>query len=247
VSATAVEVIRTAGLSKNYSSLVAVDHVDLVVGQGEAVVLFGPNGAGKTTLIRILTLGLKPTSGTLRVAGKDPAREGTGIRAEIGLLSHQSFLYDDLSARQNLEFYAAIYGVDDPRGRADELLAALGLRHRADDVLRTFSRGMHQRVALARALVHDPKILFLDEPFTGLDPHAAGRLREMLNDLRAQGRTLFFVTHDLDQGLDLSDRWLILHRGKVAAEGASQATDSAELASIYASRTAPRSPRSARA
>jgi heme exporter protein A len=226
-------VIHTDGLSKKYASFPALSGVDLRVQEGESVVIFGPNGAGKTTLVRVLTLGLKPSGGSFRIAGFDPHEQDLEIRRSIGLISHQSFLYDDLSARQNLEFFAALYGIEDPAGRSDRLLEEVGLSHRAEDAVRTFSRGMTQRLSLARALVHDPRIVFLDEPFAGLDPHAARMLRATLTRLREDGRTVLLVTHDLSQGLELSDRWVILTRGRVIAEGVSAGTDRARFESDY--------------
>jgi heme exporter protein A len=236
--APAAESIRTTGLSKRFGALRALTRFDLTVGRGESIALFGPNGAGKTTLIRILTLGLRPSDGSFRIEGLDPRPDDRAIRARIGLISHQSFLYDDLTAAQNLEFFARLYGVSDPSARAVELLGAFGLRHRARDSVRTFSRGMQQRLSLARALVHDPRLVFLDEPFSGLDPHGAGMLRATLERLRADGRTIFLVTHNLGEGLKLSDRWIILRDGRIAAEGLSRETDAARFDDWYFERFA---------
>jgi heme exporter protein A len=219
--------IETVGLSKAFGAIQAVDRLSFQVQEGESVALFGSNGAGKTTLIRMLTLSLRPTSGSLRIAGLDPRKDDLEIRRRTGVISHQSYLYDDLTARQNLEFYGRIFGVDDPRGRAEELLETVGLAARADDTLGTFSRGMQQRASLARALVHEPRVVLLDEPFTGLDPHGARTLRKTLERLRETRRTVFMVTHNLTQGLELSDRWIILARGRIVDEGRSADTDAA--------------------
>jgi heme exporter protein A len=202
-----------------------LEGVDLHVETGESLALFGPNGAGKTTLIHILTLGLRPASGTFRVAGRDPRDDPLGIRQCIGLISHQSLLYDQLTAAENLEFFARLYGVEEPRRRSAELLETVGLQHRADDPVGTLSRGMQQRVSIVRALVHDPPVVFLDEPFTGLDPHASGMLRETLAHLRSRGRTVLLVTHYLRRGLELSDRWVLLSRGRIIDRGGSSETD----------------------
>jgi heme exporter protein A len=224
-----VPVVGAEGLTKRFGPLLALDSIDLQVHPGESVVLFGPNGAGKTTLVRILCLSLRPTSGRVSIAGLDPRREDLEIRQRIGLISHQSFLYDDLTARQNLEFFSRLHGVPDPVGRSEELLRRFELDRRADDAIGTFSRGMQQRVSLARSLVHDPSIVFLDEPFTGLDPYAAEMLRRTLEVLRDQRRTLVLVTHDLRQGLELSDRWLLLSRGRIVHSGRSSETDANHL------------------
>jgi len=231
--------IETHGLSKRFGPIRAIEQLSLRVERGESVTVFGPNGAGKTTLIRLLTLSLRATSGRFRLDGLDPAAEDLRIRQRIGVISHQSFLYDDLTARENLEFFARLYGVPDPGRRAGELLDDVGLATRAGDPVRTFSRGMQQRVSLARALVHRPSIVFLDEPFTGLDPHAARTLRSTLEGLREEGRTVFMVTHNLAQGLELSDRWLILSGGRVVDEGRSAATDRAGFEESYFGRLEP--------
>lgn len=229
----AAPAIETHGLSKKFGLIQAIDRLSFRVERGESVAVFGPNGAGKTTLIRMLTLSLRATAGRFRIDGLDPAEEDLRIRQRIGVISHQSFLYDDLSALQNLEFFARLYGVSAPRRRAEELLQTVGLAPRADDPVRTFSRGMQQRVSLARALLHRPRIVFLDEPFTGLDPHAARTLRATLDGLREEGRTVFMVTHNLAQGLELSDRWLILSGGRVVDEGRSEAADRARFEEGY--------------
>ncbi len=226
-------IVSARGLTRRFGVRAAVDAVDLDVRRGESLAVFGPNGAGKTTLLRLLAGALKATAGTLRVDGRDPAREDLEVRATLGLLSHQSFLYDDLSARDNLLFFARLHGVGAPRERADGLLDTVGLASRADDPVRTFSRGMQQRLSLARALVHDPLLLLLDEPFSGLDPHAARTLRETLQGLRRAGRTLIHTTHDPSEGLHLSDRWIFLARGRITASGASEGEDPARLERAY--------------
>jgi heme exporter protein A len=226
--------IEVSGLVKRFGPVVALDGVELRVERGESVALFGPNGAGKTTLVRVLTLGLRPDAGSFRILGLDPRREDRSLRAAIGLLSHQTFLYDDLTAQQNLAFFASLYGLAEPSRRAAELLARFELADRAADAVGSLSRGMQQRVALARALVHDPPLVLLDEPFTGLDPHAALLLRETIAELRARGTSLLWITHDLRQGLELSDRWLLLSAGRVLAEGVSGAAETSALERFFA-------------
>ncbi len=217
--------IETRGLTKKFGSLAALDGVDLSIASGESVALFGPNGAGKTTLVRILTLALRSTGGSFDIAGHESRKGSLEIRRRIGVIGHRTLLYDDLTAMENLEFFGRLYGIESPQDRAMELLRTVDLHHRADDAIHTFSRGMQQRVSLARALVHDPPIVFLDEPFTGLDPFAAETLRATLEALRRDRRTLLMVTHHLGQGLDLSDRWIIMARGKIVDQGSSSETD----------------------
>jgi heme exporter protein A len=198
--------IETRGLTKHFGAVAALQRVDLRVAPSESVALFGPNGAGKTTLIRVLTLGLRAEAGTIRISGLDPTTDNRSIRQRIGLISHQSLLYDQLTAAENLEFFARLYGVEDARSRSADLLTTIGLGHRADDPVGTLSRGMQQRVSIARALVHDPPVVFLDEPFTGLD--------------------------------ELSDRWLLLSRGRIIERGASARADAATFEGAYFQRLA---------
>jgi heme exporter protein A len=222
-------ILQARGLTRRFGARVAVDRLDLDVAPGEALAIFGPNGAGKSTLCRLLTSTLRPTGGTLRVAGQDPRRNERSVKRMFGVVSHQTFLYDALSARENLLFFARLSGVADPGARVDALLDEVGLADRGDDPVRGFSRGMQQRVALSRAMLHEPEILLLDEPFTGLDPQASRWLEATILALRRSGTTILLVTHDPARGLELSDRWILLARGRIAASGPSGATDLAAL------------------
>ena len=220
-----VPIVEVRGLTKRFGAIAALDGLDFEIARGESLAVFGPNGAGKTTLTRILTSSLRMTAGSVRIAGRDPRAHEIETKAILGLISHQTFQYDDLTARENLIFFARLYGLDGPADRADALLESVRLTERADDPARTLSRGMQQRLALARCLIHDPEIVFLDEPFTGLDPYAAALLRATLERLRHEGRTLLLVTHNLVEGLELSDRWMILAGGRIRAQGASAGMD----------------------
>jgi heme exporter protein A len=171
--------IELRKLTKAFGSKYALRGVNLRVMPGESLVIFGPNGAGKSTLIRILSSLSRPTSGVVRIGGLDLASHADGIRRHLGVVSHAPLLYDSLTAEENLRFFAGLYGMSQPEPRITEMLAQVGLTTRRGDLVRTFSRGMVQRLAIARALLHDPQVLLLDEPDTGLDPQAA----EMLHDL----------------------------------------------------------------
>jgi heme exporter protein A len=205
-------------LTRNYGPLRALDTIDLTVRSGDFLTIFGPNGAGKTTLLKILATIMRPSSGTLSLFGLDPAREPDAVKRRIGLIGHAGYLYGGLGARDNLIFFARLYDLPSAADRADAALEQVGLADRARDAVRTYSRGMQQRLAIARALIHDPALLLLDEPFTGLDQHASVSLRKMLRGLHGAARTLVMVTHHLDEGLDVSTRVAIMSYGRIAHE-----------------------------
>ena len=201
-------VLRTDKLTKRFGSLTAVDGVDLEVREGEVFGYLGPNGAGKTTTLRLLCALIAPTSGTAEVAGYRLGRDDQQIRAAVGILTELPGLYERQSAWDNLIFYATLYGLDGPTGRAqaERFLRLMGLWDRRTDAVATFSRGMKQKMAIARAALHEPRIMFLDEPTTGLDPDAAKTVREFIIALRGEGRTVFLCTHNLDEADRLCDR-----------------------------------------
>lgn len=217
-------VIEAKALSRRFGQLVALDSVSLTVKRGETVALFGANGAGKTTLLRLLGLGLTPHSGELSIDGNPSKGANATLRGEIGWLAHASLVYDDLSPLQNLTFWGELHGVQQPHQRAVNLLQRFSLERFSDEPTRTLSRGLRQRLSLARALVHEPTILLLDEPFTGLDPKAVRHLIDLFLQQRDQRRTTLLSTHRVTEGIELSDRWLLLHRGRLIAEGLSDAS-----------------------
>jgi len=210
--------IQAEGLKKSFGNFDALRGVDLHVKRGEFMTLFGPNGAGKTTLIKLLATLTSPTSGTLSVYGYDVRKDVNNIRSVIGVISHDPYLYDNLSAFENIKFFGTLYGLDDVDNRARSVIKQVGLERRMNDLVRTFSRGMKQRLTVARAIVHEPKILLLDEPYTGLDQHGAQIFGEMLSDLKSHRRTILMTTHNIDEGLDLSDRIGILAKGKIVLD-----------------------------
>lgn len=211
--------VEVDGLRKAFGARAVLRDVSFVLEADSFLSIFGPNGVGKTTLLRHIATLDAPDAGTVNVMGHDAAHEPTAVRASIGLVTHASMLYGDQSAEQNLEFYGRLYAVPEPRKRALDLLDAVELTHRAADPVREFSRGMLQRLALARALVHDPAVVLLDEPHTGLDPHAATVVDRMFRQCRNEHRTVIMVSHDVRRGLDLCTHCLVLERGTVAAFG----------------------------
>nr|WP_290665729.1 ABC transporter ATP-binding protein [Ardenticatena sp.] len=200
--------IETEHLTKRFGDIVAVENVSLHIERGEVLALLGPNGAGKTTTIRLLLGLLQPTEGTARVLGYDMRRRSQAekARARVGVLTETPGLYDTLTALENLRFFANLYAIPKADAAIETYLRVVELWDRRDERVGTFSKGMRQRLALARALLHEPDILFLDEPTSGLDPAATRRIRELLLDLKAQGRTTLLTTHNLDEAERLADR-----------------------------------------
>ncbi len=201
-------VIRTEKLTKRFGDLVAVDGIDLDVHEGEVFGFLGPNGAGKTTTLRLLCALIAPTSGTAEIAGFRLGREDAKIRAAVGILTEQPGLYERQSAWDNLVFYATLYGLSPSvaKAQSERYLRLMGLWDRRTEAVVTFSRGMKQKMAIARSALHEPRVLFLDEPTTGLDPDAAKTVREFIVTLRGEGRTVFLCTHNLDEADRLCDR-----------------------------------------
>lgn len=210
--------IEIRDLTKTYGLLPVLRGVDLDVGQGEFVTLVGPNGAGKTTLMRIVATLLKPSGGSVSVGGWPLPSHAQSVRQHMGLVSHHTMLYGDMTAAENLLYYARLYGVAEPEQRITAVLKTVGLAARQYDFVRTFSRGMLQRLTIARATLHEPDVLLLDEPYTGLDQAAVALLDDLLREQHGRGRTILMITHDLLHGLTICDRIAILHRGKIAAD-----------------------------
>ena len=223
--------IKTKKLSKVFGNRRAVDNVSIEVPQGAFLSIFGPNGAGKTTLLRVLSTLSRATSGSATLMGVDLKEDPDKARDHIGLISHNSMLYPDLTAEQNLMIYARLYGVVDPEARVLEL-EAVELKHRRLDVVRTFSRGMTQRLSIARALIHDPDVVFLDEPYSGLDPHAVEIFDDLIDQQR-EGRTFVMVSHDLQKGFAMCTHALVLAKGKVVAFDEKDAFDFDEFSTLY--------------
>jgi heme exporter protein A len=225
--------ITTVQLTKQFGPLLALRGIDLDIRPGEFVTIVGPNGAGKTTLLRILATLSRPTQGHVSIAGHTLPKGADDARRQIGLLSHQPLLYGDLTAEENLRFFGKMYDVPQLEARILELLDRVELLDRRQDRARTFSRGMQQRLAIARALLHDPAVVLLDEPFTGLDPRSSDRLEEMLHVLRDGQRTVIMTIHDLERGWAMCDRALVLARGKIVYQARTADVDVATFRSEF--------------
>jgi ABC-2 type transport system ATP-binding protein len=198
--------IKTENLTKKFGDILAVDNLTLDIQKGEVFGFLGPNGAGKTTTVRMLTSLIGPTNGTARVNGFAIGKEDMDIRQSVGILTETPGLYDRLSAERNLQIYASLYEVKDPKGQIEKYLRMLNLWDRRNDEAGTFSKGMRQKLAIARALLHEPRTLFLDEPTAGLDPEAARLVRDFIIKVKKEGRTIFMCTHNLNEADRLCDR-----------------------------------------
>lgn len=221
-TAPAVELVA---LSRWIDHRPILQDINLRIAAGEFVALLGANGAGKSTLLSIIATLVGPTSGQLSLFGRAARQQTSRLRMRIGMIGHQPILYRDLSVMQNLEFFGRLYGVRDVRSRAGQLLDEVELSHRADDPVKTLSRGMVQRVAIARALMHDPALLLADEPFTGLDAPSTATVEDLLRQLHAQGRTIILTNHEIEQSLRLARRAVVLHRGQLVVDAPADKVD----------------------
>ena len=230
-------IIEAENLKKAYGSLPVLRGISFSVRRGDFVALLGANGSGKSTLLRLLSGLSKPTAGAVRVGGWEMPGEAMAVRAQIGLVAHQPLLYENLTARENLDFFGALYGLDrgERQRRMTDLLRIVGLRKRADSLVRTFSRGMKQRLSIARASLHQPDVLLLDEPYSGLDQAATERLGELLSAWRGEGRTIIMSTHQLERVPRVDGRALVLSRGRITFD---DAIGNRELSEIYRSANA---------
>ncbi|HTK43629.1 MAG TPA: heme ABC exporter ATP-binding protein CcmA [Gemmatimonadales bacterium] len=207
-------ILAAVGLERSFGHVRVLRGIDLEVLRGDVLVVVGPNGAGKTTLLRVLAGLVRPSAGEVRVLGRKLERSAPEARRPIGFVSHQSLLYDDLTLAENVALAARLYGMASPRAAAMHALQSVELAERAHQRPRELSRGLLQRAAVARALVHEPLLLLLDEPFTGLDAPAAERLRELLLERQRRGQGLLLVTHHLEEAWDLATRVAVLSGGR---------------------------------
>jgi heme exporter protein A len=211
--------LESEDIRKTFGHFIALAGVSLNVPRGEFLALFGRNGAGKTTFLKIAATLVRHTHGKLRIQGIDISEEPEQARRHIGFLSHNTYLYRDLNPVENLRFFARLYGLREPEKRIESLLDRVGLQRRKSDPVRGFSRGLHQRLGIARVMLHDPSLILLDEPYTGLDANAVDTLNQMLDEAASAGKTIILTTHDLEQGLRSATRAVIIDRGKVVFSG----------------------------
>jgi heme exporter protein A len=231
--------IEAERLDFSFGALRVLREVSLSVEQGSTLCVFGPNGAGKTTLLRLLAGLLRPDTGQVRIVGIELAQDSAGFRRSIGVLSHHPYVYPRLTGRENLEYYGRMYRLQDPRAEAARVLGEMGLADAKDREAATYSRGMLQRLAIGRALLHRPRVLLLDEPFTGLDDQAQGKLQALLNALRDGERTVVMTTHDVGSGLGLADHVAVLVRGSIGLEVPAAGLEPGTFIDHYRRLTAP--------
>ena len=220
-------------LVKRFGLKTVLRGVDFEVQPGEFVALLGPNGAGKTTFLRILASLSRPSMGEVSVAGYRLPHHAAAVRARLGVVSHLPLLYGDMTAEENLRFYARMYGIQQYEVRIAKVLEMVGLENRRRDLVRTFSRGMQQRLAIGRAILHDPDVVLFDEPYTGLDQDASSMLDDVLRSVAAQGRTVVMTSHDLARAEDLATRFDILSRGVIAASASRKELGQNNLLAFY--------------
>lgn len=230
---TSAPIVEVVGVKKSFGFKPVLRRIDFVLPRGERLALLGPNGAGKTTLLRILAGLSKPGSGTIAIDGFDSHQDAQELRACIGLVAHQAYLYEELSALENLLFFGRLYSVPQACERALLLLEQLGLSRRAQERVSTFSRGQVQRLAWARALLHQPSLLLLDEPDTGLDQQGNMLMDQLFAEHHARGGSIIFTTHNLERALRLSDRVIIIAGGRVAYQHATHDLPLSTLQQAY--------------
>ncbi len=225
--------IEVRGLVKRFGLKTVLRGVDWRVDAGEYVALLGPNGAGKTTLLRILASLARPTFGEVRIAGYRLPTQASAVRGLLGVVSHQPLLYGDLTAEENLRFYARMYHLPHAEERIAEVLDRIGLYARRRDLVRTYSRGMQQRLSIGRAILHDPPVLLLDEPYTGLDQDACAMLNQVLQEVAVRGRTMVMTSHDLVRVVEVATRVDILSQGVIVASTLQEEITPSNLLNLY--------------
>jgi heme exporter protein A len=225
--------ITVKKLVKRFGLKTVLRGVNFEVQPGEFVALLGPNGAGKTTFLRILASLSRPSLGEVNIAGYRLPNQAAQVRARLGVVSHLPLLYGDLTADENLRFYARMYNLPNIEERITEVLEMVGLDTRRRDLVRTFSRGMQQRLAIGRAVLHDPDVVLFDEPYTGLDQDASSMLDEVLKTVAAKGRTVVMTSHDLARAEDLATRFDILSRGVISASASRRELKKTNLLAFY--------------
>ena len=229
--------VHIRGLTKYHGNRLALRGLDLDSPWGQVLSVFGPNGSGKTTLVRLLSGLSRPTSGSIRIAGLNPETNGAAVRQVLGVLTHKTFLYDDLTVLENLRFHARMFGIDDLDARIEEVCAILDITSYFNARVRTLSNGMQKRVSLTRAFIHHPRLLILDEPEAGLDQEALSLVGSLLKDHRSQGGTAIVTTHNVEWGMSYADRIIILSKGRISYDANADVVDANAFRETYRRQT----------
>jgi len=226
-------IFEAENINKFFGRYRVLCDVDLKLREGQFLTIFGANGAGKTTLLKIIAMLLKPNSGNIYINGMDINKDSEKLRKDIGFISHNTFLYNDLTPYENLKLFCTLYNVKNPDEQVKYVLNKVGLLRRSSEAIRSFSRGMHQRLAVARAFLHNPSLLLLDEPYTGLDQKASTVLNQILNSLHDEGKTAIITTHNIEQGLEIADKVAVLSKGYVVYEKSKSQINIDEFKKLY--------------
>ena len=229
--------IEAQGLARSFGGRRALAGVDLSVGHGECLTVFGPNGAGKTTLIKLLATLCKPSAGRAWVDGMDIRSQSVQVRRRLGVVTHSTYLYNELTVSENLRFYGRMYRIPDMEQRIREVVSQVRLESRIHDRVGALSHGMQKRVSIARAVLHNPSILLLDEPESGLDLHAALMMRDILDTMNSGDRTVVMTTHNMERGLAIADHVAILHRGRIVYHAPKREIEVSGFQGIYSQHT----------
>ena len=229
--------VHIRGLTKYHGNRLALRGLDLDSPWGQVLSVFGPNGSGKTTLVRLLSGLSRPTSGSIRIGGLNPETNGAAVRQVLGVLTHKTFLYDDLTVLENLRFHARMFGIDDLDARIEEVCAILDITSYLNTRVRTLSNGMQKRVSLTRAFIHHPRLLILDEPEAGLDQEALSLVGSLLKDHRSQGGTAIVTTHNVEWGMSYADRIIILSKGRISYDANADVVDANAFRETYRRQT----------
>ncbi len=220
-------------INKYFGRFRVLSDINLKLGAGEFLTIFGANGAGKTTLLRVFAGLLKQDSGNIYIDGIDADNEPEKLRKSIGFISHNTFLYNDLTAYENLRFFGQLYDIEEYESQIENVLNRVGLQKRASEPVRNFSRGMQQRLAIARAFLHNPSLLLLDEPYTGLDQRASAVLNQILEGVHKENKNAVITTHDINQGLEIADKVAVIDRGCIVYNESKEALNTDNFKDLY--------------
>ena len=226
-------ILETKDINKYFDRFKVLSNINIKLEEREFLTIFGANGAGKTTLLKIIAMLLKPNSGVIYFNGIDTQRSSDSVRKSIGFITHNTFLYNDLSAYENLKLYSILYDVKNCEEQINIVMEKVGLLRRSSEPIRNFSKGMHQRLAVARAFLHNPTLLLLDEPYSGLDQKALNVLNQMLENFHNEGKTAIITTHNIERGMEIADKVVVLNKGSIVFEKDKKQMEISEFKNMY--------------